>query len=356
MRPTPERGGTAKSIDKTGDLAGTLLAMDRSGPALLETELPRAKGRPAMRSATTRNATVLSILASAALAVGCSHDASSGGGTPPLVADSSTTLPASLTTSDASALPAALPEPMPVSVDPATAKAAWTDGVTLFDGGDYAAASEKLKTAVAGEPQSAYRHYLLGLSLWKSGDPAGAETALVESARLDATRVKTFVNLARVRNERDDRSGALEAADKGLELDSTSADALHQKGRALMALDRGDEALVALSGARDLDNGNGYIANTLGLLLIQLGRPAEAVEPLEAAKSVLPQVPYVRNNLGVAYERTERLDEAKIEYLAAVQAGDTSGKASSSLARLGVADAAEPVVDIATATAKEPVE
>jgi Flp pilus assembly protein TadD len=123
-----------------------------------------------------------------------------------------------------------------------------------------------------------------------------------------------------------------------------------------MALGRGDEARVALTSAHDLDNGNGYISNTLGFLLIQLGKPVEAIEPLEAAKRMLPDVSYVRNNLGVAYERTGRLDEAKAEYLAAVEAGDKDGKASSSLARLGGADTADPVGDIVTAAAKEPVE
>lgn len=309
-----------------------------------------------MRSTAKRNAPILCIIASAALVTGCTHDASRDGGTQPLVADTSAALPASLTNADAPPVPAGLPESMLASVDPATAKTAWKDGVALFDGRDYAAASEKLKTGVAGEPESAYRHYLLGLSLWKSGDEGGAETALVESARLDPTRVKTWINLARVRNAGSDRSGALEAADKALERDSASADALHQKGRALMELGRGDEALVALTGASDLDNGNGYISNTLGLLLIELGKPAEAIEPLEAAKSVLPHVAYVRNNLGVAYERTGRLDEAKVEYLAAVEAGDTGGKASSSLARLGVTDTPEPTGDIVTAAAKEPVE
>jgi len=241
-------------------------------------------------------------------------------------------------------------------VDAATATAAWKDGVASFDGNDYAAASEKLKIAVAGESQSAYRHYLLGLSQWKSGDPAGAEAALAQSATLDPTRPKTWINLARVRNDRSDRSGALEAADKALELDSASADALHQKGRALMELGRGDEALAILTSARELDVHNGYVSNTLGLLLIQLGKPAEAIEPLETAKGVLPRVAYVRNNLGVAYERTGRLDEAKLEYLAAVEAGDMGGKAKNSLARLGGADAVEPAGDIVTAAAKEPVE
>ena len=291
-----------------------------------------------MRTTTNTRRTILGLLASGALLAGCSGDARRETADRSLLDEHGVAMPASL--------PASV-EPGTVPVDPATAKAAWTDGVLRFDNGDYSGAVEPLRVAVAGSPDTAYRHYLLGLALWKSGSPEGAEVSLVESARLDATRVKTWINLARVRHDRSDRSGALEAAETALALDPASADAMHQKGRALMELKRGEEALEALKSARALDPGNGYIANTLGLLLIQTGQPAESVEPLEAAKAALPHVAYVRNNLGVAYERTGRLAEAKLEYLAAVEGGDGGGKAMQSLVRLGGKDA-----EVVTASAQ----
>jgi len=299
-----------------------------------------------MRSATVRNATLLGLVASGALLAGCSGDAKVDGGTTPspLVATVSRVVPADQ--------PVSAPEP----VDPLLAKAAWKDGVVRFESGDYVAAADKLKIAVAGRPDDAYRRYLLGLALWKTGDRDLAEASLVESANLDPKAVKTWINLARVRHEREDRAAALEAADKAVELDPTSADALHQRGRALMELGRGDEALVTLTSARTLDPDNGYIANTLGLLLIQTGLPSEAIEPLEAAKLALPHIAYVRNNLGVAYERTGRLDEAKIEYLAAVDAGDSGGKGMMSLVRLGATDTTQSSGDLVTAAATEPSE
>ncbi len=299
-----------------------------------------------MRSATLKYATILGLLASGAVITGCSDDARGDGAVLPTVAVTSATPSVSV----------ARPEPKQEPVDAAAAKAAWKEGVALFDNGDYQTASGKLKTAVSGEPQDAYRRYLLGLALLKSGDRQGAETSLLESTKLDATRVKTWINLARVRHELGNRTGALEAAEQALAIDPVSADALHQKGRALMELKRGDEALVALTTARELDSDNGYIANTLGLLLIQLGQPAEALEPLEAAKLALPNIAYVRNNLGVAYERTGRLDDAKLEYLAAVEAGDAGGKAMKSLVRLGATDTTSPSGDIVTAAATEPSE
>ncbi len=302
-----------------------------------------------MRSATRKYSTILGLLASGALLTGCTDDARGNGEALP-------SSPASPVTSATLAVPAELPVAAPTPIDPAMAKTAWKDGVALFGNGDYQAASDQLKTAVAGEPQDAYRRYLLGLALWKSGDCDDAEASLVESAGLDATRIKTWINLARVRHELENRTGALEAAEQALALDPVSADALHQKGRALMELNRGDDALVALTTARELDADNGYIANTLGLLLIQLGKSTEAIEPLEAAKTALPHIAYVRNNLGVAYERTGRLDDAKLEYLAAVEAGDAGGKAMVSLVRLGATDTTEPSGDILSASVTEPAE
>jgi Flp pilus assembly protein TadD len=299
-----------------------------------------------MRSTTLKYATILGLLVGGALITGCADDAKGDGGA----------MQASIATSPVPPVPTLVSEPALTPVDAATAKAAWKDGVVLFDNGDYTGAVGALKTAVAGQPDASYRRYLLGLALWKSGDPASAESSLVESTKLDATRIKAWTNLARVRHELGNRTGALEAAEKALEIDPTSADALHQKGRALMELNRGDEALVALTTARGLDASNGYVANTLGLLLIQLGRPGDAIEPLEAAKTRLPHIAFVRNNLGVAYERTGRMDEAKTEYLAAVDAGDAGGKAMRSLVRLGATDTTQPVDGPVTAAVREPVE
>ncbi len=280
-----------------------------------------------MRSAATRSTLVVLFTASAATLCGCSG----ASGEPARPGPQTVAVEQSAVKSTPA--PVAAPEAAPV--DARTAKLAWQDGVAQFDQGRYEAAAKSLATAAKGRPTDAYGRYLLGLALARSGDLSGAETALVESAGLDGTRIKTWINLARVRNDRGDRTGALDAADHALAVDATSADALHQRGRALMELGRADEAADTLTKAREIAPDNGYVANTLGLLLIDRGTPQDAIPHLETARTLLPNVAYVRNNLGVAYERTGRLSDAKLEYLAAVEAGDTGGKAARSLARLG---------------------
>lgn len=217
---------------------------------------------------------------------------------------------------------------------PEEAAAAWREGRTLFDAGDFARASTKLETASSGRPDDPYLHYLLGLSLWKEGRPKEAEPALARSGSLAGSSIKTWINLARVRLELGENAQALEAGERALAIDALSADALHQKGRALAGLGKRDEALEVLRKAHEAAPENGYIANTLGFWLIQDGQEADAVALLESARDRLPDVAYVRNNLGVAYERSGRTADAVAEFRAAVAAGDTAGKAALSLARL----------------------
>jgi Flp pilus assembly protein TadD len=225
-----------------------------------------------------------------------------------------------------------------VPPDPAEIESAWREGLALFQERDYPGAAFKFRIASLGGSENPDVHYLLGLSLWRSGELESAEQSLTRASSLDASSIRTWTNLARVRLERDDPTGAIRAIDNALLIDTSSADALHQKGRALIRVGRGKDALTILEEAHASDPGNGYIGNTLGYLLIQMDRPEEALPFLEEARAILPEVAYVRNNLGVAYERVGRLERAIEEYRASVEEGDPEGKASASIARL------EPVV------------
>jgi len=285
--------------------------------------------------AATRGAValVLGLGLAAAPLTGCTEDKKV---TTPVVTSSQATgtTSQSTTTTDTQVAevqspPAPVPQEPPI--DP---KTAWKDGVQSYQSGDFATASSRLRIAIEQKQNDPYAHYLLGLALWKSGQLDEAEGSLVRSAEMNDQSVKTWINLARVRLDRTEFDGALEAADRAVELDGQSSDGLHQRGRALDGLNRGDEAVATLEQARTISPGNGYIANTLGYLLLRRGRPQDAVPHLEAARDRLPQVAYVRNNLGVAYERTGDVHRAAQEFRAALQAGDSDGKASASLARI----------------------
>lgn len=267
----------------------------------------------------------------------------------PIVAD----LPAAATSGFPDATEGVVPAPTEeaVPVTPPTAAEvadAWKEGVALYDSGDYSGAIVPLQIAADGLPDEPYTQYLFGLALWKVGELDSAERALQTASDLNPDSIKTWINLARVRLDNDDAQGALAAADAALVLDARSADALHQRGRALADLKRNDDALETLERAHQFDPDNGYVANTLGYLLLQGDRAGDAVPYLETARDRLPEIAYVRNNLGVAYERSGDIARAVDEYRAAVEAGDSGGKALASIGRL------EPLVEtIATGPAND---
>jgi len=298
-------------------------------------------------------------LACAALLAACADKPSSpartttGGSGPansPVAVPASTPIGIPMTTPPPTMLQetvASLPEVSPTAEE---SRAAWQEGVSAYESGDFETAGARLQIAAAGRPDDAYVQYLHGLALWKGGHLSEAEDALGRSSALDGNSVKTWINLARVRMARRDPAGALAAADEALTLDPGSADALHQRGRALAEGGRADEALDTLQQARTAAPDNGYIANTLGHLLLTMGRVDEAIPHLEAARDRLPEVAYVRNNLGVAYERRGDLDRAAEEYRAAVGAGDSEGKAAASLLRI------EPLVGPVIAEDPDPAQ
>ena len=271
-----------------------------------------------------------------ALTVGCTRNEpvapKAAGPQSPLIEAMPASLPGS-----APEVPVGVLEPPQgiVLTSDADVRAAWRKAVGLVEERRFEEALPLLEAVAGSRENDAGVLYVLGVAQWKTGRLDEADASLARSVDVDPTRFKGWLNLARVRLDAGRDEGAFEAAQRAIELDGSSADALHQSGRALCALGRTEEAVATLGSALLLDPANGHVANTLGWILIREGRFDEAVPALEAARDALPGVSYVRNNLGVAYERTGRRAEALDEYRAAVEAGDSSGKAAASLARLG---------------------
>ena len=152
--------------------------------------------------------TSLLLLASCALLGACSGDTPKAGSPRgSLLEENGTAMPASLHVS-----PRGTPTLEPL--DAKSVAGSWKDGVSSFENGDYDAAVSQLEVAVGGRSTDPYAHYLLGLAQWKTGRLEEAARSLETSLSQDATRPRTWVNLARVRMELGDAKGALEAADK----------------------------------------------------------------------------------------------------------------------------------------------
>jgi tetratricopeptide (TPR) repeat protein len=82
-----------------------------------------------------------------------------------------------------------------------------------------------------------------------------------------------------------------------------------------------DRALDMLQQAVTLRPGDGFIIDSLGWVYFRLGEYELAVEQLERANELLPTDPVLNDHLGDAYWRVGRRNEARFQWLRALQFG-----------------------------------
>ena len=207
-------------------------------------------------------------------------------------------------------------------------------GLESYEGREFDRAAAYFEAEAETRPDGAWVRYMLALSLWKSGAVDEAEQAMQDAAELDPSSIRSFVNLARIRNDLGSHDAALDAARTALEIDGVSATALFVEGRSLMNLGRYDEAVAALEASLERDPDNGHARNMLGLTLIRRGTPEQALPHLEQAARQLPQLAYVHNNRGMALELCGRAAEAVAAYRAGAELDPTHVRVAANLARL----------------------
>ena len=287
-------------------------------PVRSDEALHPGRGRPAIRAPRRRAASIHRSMP---------HMLRSDGGCRVQAADPAASAPPAISDPDFIGPPAP-----PTAVELADA---WKEGVALYDSGDYSGAIVPLQIAADGLPDEPYTQYLFGLSLWKVGEFDSAERALRTASDLNPDSLKTWINLARVRLDNDDAQGALTAADAALALDA-------RLGRC-PAPARAGPRRPETQRRRAGDAGAGPPARSRQWIRRQYARlPAAAKRPGRRCTFLISKrratacrkIAYVRNNLGVAYERSGDMVRAVDEYRAAVEAGDSGGKALASIGRL----------------------
>jgi tetratricopeptide (TPR) repeat protein len=228
---------------------------------------------------------------------------------------------------------------------------------TAWEAGHFARAAAYFEAEAKQRPQRAYTHYMLALSLWKSGELDRAHEAMERSATLNGRSIRTWINLARIQNDRADFSAALGAATRAREIEEDNPTALYQEGRALRNLGRIDESLAALERVVELRPDYGQAYNLVGLIQIDRERWDEALGALELASRHAPGVAYVQNNLGLALERKGLLDEALVAYRRALELDSGHEPAASNLARLvPPTDSGSAEAPVAVASVEESVD
>jgi Flp pilus assembly protein TadD len=156
-----------------------------------------------------------------------------------------------------------------------------------------------------------------------SGQLDKAEAAYIEVAKLNATNVSVFANLAVIQIE----LGHVEPADtnikQALALSPDDPFSAFVLGNLRFRQGKYDEALDALSKAAKLDPANAEVQNYLGLTLSEKGQRAAAESALRKAVELAPNYASAHNNLAVVYITQEppAVELAKLHYQKARAAG-----------------------------------
>ena len=210
----------------------------------------------------------------------------------------------------------------------------YEEAESTFTSRRYSEATEMFAAYVTRRPENPWGHYMLGLSAWKSGQLPRARESFERAIELDASHVKSLLNLSRVLLDLKEPREASERLMAALEIDSTSGEVHRLMGRAQTALGESEDALQSYRTALTIDAHDVWAMNNMGLLLIQLGRFEEALPPLARAVQLDSGVAVVRNNFGMALERTGHFVAAAGSYRVAVSIDPGYTKASASLTRI----------------------
>jgi Flp pilus assembly protein TadD len=242
------------------------------------------------------------------------------------------------TTQTASPSPRVTPtsyEPEP-SVAETRANVTYEEAEGVYRDGRFDQATDLFLIYTSNHPENVWGHYMAGLSAWKAGVLAQAETSFEHALAIDASHVKTLINLGRVMLDQGRPEDAMTHIERALEVEPESVDGFRLRGRANEELGDSDGAIESYRQAIILDPNDAWSMNNLGLVFIREERFGEALPVLALAVEIRDDVPVFFNNLGVALERTDRGHSAADAFDRAIELEPTYDKARENLARVAV--------------------
>ncbi len=185
--------------------------------------------------------------------------------------------------------------------------------------GQYEAAVEGWRKALAITPDDARAHNNLGFSLAQQGRRDLARAEWEKAVQLDPELAQAQNNLATELWRKGDLEGAIAHWRKAAELDSQSSESHHNLGVALFRQGKADEAMAEWRKAVEIDPKNAEAHANLGRVLADRGRLNEAIPHHEAALAADPTQADNHNDLGIALFRSGRRDQAIVQFRKAIQ-------------------------------------
>jgi lipoprotein NlpI len=176
-----------------------------------------------------------------------------------------------------------------------------TSAETLFhaarahlDAGDYAAAQDALRAALALDPDAAAVHANLAFALAAAGDVDGAETHYRRAIALAPHTLQTYLNLGAMLTARHRADAALAVYADALAFAPAAPALLSNRGMALAVSGREDDAEACYRRALEIDPGYRKAAFNLAYVLLRQGRWAEGWMRLDARDWLAPMQDYLR--------------------------------------------------------------
>ena len=203
-------------------------------------------------------------------------------------------------------------------LDPELAEAHHAKGYGFIVVGDYPAAAEELKLAVAGDNSLDRSWAILGLAYRKLGDYQSGLAALKKSVELKPGNFLHRIRLGKFYDRFSEHEAALVEFEQALILKPDSAMAWNNKGGTLLKLGRNGEAETAFHRAFAIEETASARSN-LGTKYYFMGNYEKAVENYRRAGELDPESSVHWANLGDALKMLQRQAESVGAYRRAVE-------------------------------------
>jgi protein O-GlcNAc transferase len=174
---------------------------------------------------------------------------------------------------------------------------------------DWSNAHQSFNAALQADPNLAMAHLHLALTLQAEQQP-GALEEFTKAYQLGPQNAVIAVEFGQFLATSGDDEQAIPVLRRALEVDPNNPTAAYQLGLALQRTNKVDEAISLLQRAATADPNDAEILTNLGMALCQAQRAKDAVPVLQQAVSLTPDNPTAHENLAVAYIQLSQFEDA----------------------------------------------
>jgi Tfp pilus assembly protein PilF len=191
-------------------------------------------------------------------------------------------------------------------------------GILLMGRGEYPAAAEQFRAAMAWKPDHDQARLNLGMIAERAGRFDEARAWYLDALRAKPRFANAYYNLAHVATIEGKTDEAIANYQRAIEIDPNHDEAMTNLG--YLFAERGNTAAAVTQFRRALQV-NPYAVRAhigLGNIHLDADRFDQAMQEFTKAAALQPRNPVLRNNMGIALASKGRLDEAEREFRASL--------------------------------------